>query len=190
MPMAAAVSATPFCSRKWACATLGPIDGHNLPLLISTLESAKQRDHPIVIHILTQKGKGFDAALKQPEKISTASDPITRRSWKPCRRKPGTALHVSGRDGPDAGEALPEKRKYRRAHGRHAHSGTGLKHSGFFDARPLLLMSASPRNTASFFVTPAMATMGYRPVVAIYSTFLQSRFTTASIMMSACKICR
>src|SRR5579859_4346105 len=48
---------------------LGPIDGHNLPLLLSTLEFAKQCDHPIVIHVLTQKGKGFDAALKQPEKF-------------------------------------------------------------------------------------------------------------------------
>src|SRR6266567_4257621 len=47
---------------------LGPIDGHNLPLLISTLEFAKSCDHPIVIHVLTKKGKGFDAALKNPEK--------------------------------------------------------------------------------------------------------------------------
>src|SRR5215467_8810221 len=48
---------------------LGPIDGHDLPLLISTLEFAKTCDHPIVIHALTQKGKGFDAALKNPEKF-------------------------------------------------------------------------------------------------------------------------
>src|SRR5664279_6423726 len=48
---------------------LGPIDGHNLPLLISTLEFAKTCDRPIVIHVLTQKGKGFEAALKFPEKF-------------------------------------------------------------------------------------------------------------------------
>ena len=48
---------------------LGPIDGHNLPLLISTLEFAKTCDHPIVIHVLTQKGKGYEAALKNPEKF-------------------------------------------------------------------------------------------------------------------------
>src|SRR5436190_8324896 len=48
---------------------LGPIDGHDLPLLISTLEFAKTCDHPLVIHILTKKGKGFDAALKNPEKF-------------------------------------------------------------------------------------------------------------------------
>src|SRR5512136_1125161 len=48
---------------------LGPIDGHNLPLLISTLEFAKTCDYPIVIHLLTQKGKGYEAALKNPEKF-------------------------------------------------------------------------------------------------------------------------
>src|SRR5215469_14411688 len=48
---------------------LGPIDGHNLPLLTSTLEFAKTCDHPIVIHVLTTKGKGFEAALKNPEKF-------------------------------------------------------------------------------------------------------------------------
>src|SRR3954471_17894364 len=48
---------------------LGPIDGHDLPLLISVLEYAKTCDHPIVIHVLTKKGKGFEAALKNPEKF-------------------------------------------------------------------------------------------------------------------------
>src|SRR5438094_1022451 len=48
---------------------LGPIDGHNLPLLISTLEFAKGYDQPVVIHVLTKKGKGFEAALKNPEKF-------------------------------------------------------------------------------------------------------------------------
>src|SRR5580765_3094120 len=48
---------------------LGPIDGHDLPLLIQTLEFAKTCDQPIVIHVLTQKGKGFEAALKAPDKF-------------------------------------------------------------------------------------------------------------------------
>ncbi len=47
----------------------GPIDGHDLPLLISTLEFAKTCDRPIVIHVLTKKGKGFEAALNNPEKF-------------------------------------------------------------------------------------------------------------------------
>src|SRR6185369_11974128 len=71
---------------------LGPIDGHNLPLLISTLEFAKTCDHPIVIHILTQKGKGFDAALKFPEKFhglgpydaKTGETPATKAGTPPA----------------------------------------------------------------------------------------------------------
>src|SRR6476659_8373713 len=48
---------------------LGPIDGHDLPLLISVLEYAKSVDFPIVIHCVTQKGKGYNVALQQPEKF-------------------------------------------------------------------------------------------------------------------------
>jgi 1-deoxy-D-xylulose-5-phosphate synthase len=40
-----------------------------LPLLISTLEFAKACEEPIVVHVLTQKGRGYDIALKQPEKF-------------------------------------------------------------------------------------------------------------------------
>src|SRR6516164_4118800 len=60
---------SPILFEEMGMRYLGPIDGHNLPLLVSTLEFAKQCDHPIVIHVLTQKGKGFEAALKQPEKF-------------------------------------------------------------------------------------------------------------------------
>ncbi|MDC0268107.1 thiamine pyrophosphate-dependent enzyme [bacterium] len=48
---------------------LGPIDGHNLPMLIAALEFAKSCDQPIVLHVMTQKGKGFEAAVKHPEKL-------------------------------------------------------------------------------------------------------------------------
>src|SRR5262245_44925345 len=60
---------SPVLFEEMGVRYLGPIDGHDLPLLINTLEFAKTCDHPIVIHILTQKGKGFEAALKYPEKF-------------------------------------------------------------------------------------------------------------------------
>src|SRR5689334_2847121 len=60
---------SPVLFEEMGIRYLGPINGHDLPLLISTLEFAKQCDHPIVIHVLTQKGKGFEAALKNPEKF-------------------------------------------------------------------------------------------------------------------------
>src|SRR3954465_8233869 len=48
---------------------LGPIDGHDLPMLLNCLEFAKNYDRPIVLHVLTKKGKGYDVALAQPEKF-------------------------------------------------------------------------------------------------------------------------
>ena len=60
---------SPVLFEEMGVRYLGPIDGHDLPLLISTLEFAKTCDHPIVIHVLTKKGKGYEAAIKSPEKF-------------------------------------------------------------------------------------------------------------------------
>src|SRR6266496_1826052 len=75
-------------SEEMGLRYLGPIDGHDLPLLISTLEFAKTCDHPIVIHVLTQKGKGFDAALKFPEKFHGLG-PYDVLTGNPMPAKPG-----------------------------------------------------------------------------------------------------
>src|SRR5436853_7157585 len=47
----------------------GPIDGHDIPLLIKTFEFLKTQDEPVVLHILTKNGKGYDPAIKQPDKF-------------------------------------------------------------------------------------------------------------------------
>src|SRR5688500_5560663 len=65
---------------------LGPIDGHDLPTLLNCLEFAKNAESPIVLHVLTQKGKGYDVAIQQPEKfhgtgpydIQTGAPPPTK----------------------------------------------------------------------------------------------------------------
>src|SRR5262245_4972188 len=68
---------------------LGPIDGHNLALVTETLEFAKSCDKPIVIHILTKKGKGFEAALQQPEKFHGLG-PYDAATGATIAAKPGT----------------------------------------------------------------------------------------------------
>src|SRR5579864_5995306 len=80
---------SPVLFEEMGMRYLGPIDGHDLPLLVSTLEFAKQCDHPIVIHILTQKGKGFEAALKQPEKFHGLG-PYNAQTGETPASKPGT----------------------------------------------------------------------------------------------------
>ncbi|MBU6411189.1 MAG: 1-deoxy-D-xylulose-5-phosphate synthase, partial [Verrucomicrobia bacterium] len=151
---------------------LGPIDGHDLPLLISTLEFAKTCDHPIVIHILTQKGKGFDAALKYPEKFHGLG-PYDVKTGETPAPKPGTPpnyqdvmgqtlVKLCQRDNRLVGitAAMP--------------SGTGLKH--LEKAMPDRYHDVGIAEEHAVIFAAGMATMGFHPVVAIYSTFLQRAY--------------
>ncbi len=151
---------------------LGPVDGHNLALLISTLEFAKACDHPIVIHVLTTKGKGFEAALRNPEKFhglgpydvatgaTVPAKPGTPPNWqdvfgetmvKLCRRDESvvgiTAAMPSGTSLKILEKAMPE---------RYYDVGIAEEHAVLFAC--------------------GMATMGFHPVCAIYSTFLQRAY--------------
>ena len=47
----------------------GPIDGHDIPLLIRTFEFLKTQEEPVLLHILTKKGRGYEPAIKQPDKF-------------------------------------------------------------------------------------------------------------------------
>src|SRR5205823_246697 len=47
----------------------GPIDGHDIPLLTKTFEFLKTQEEPVLLHILTKKGKGYEPAIKQPDKF-------------------------------------------------------------------------------------------------------------------------
>jgi 1-deoxy-D-xylulose-5-phosphate synthase len=151
---------------------LGPIDGHDLPLLINTLEFAKTCDHPLVIHILTQKGKGFDAALKSPEKFHGTGpyDIMTGDSIPAQAGAPPNYQDVMGRtlvklcqqDDTLVGitAAMP--------------SGTGLKH--LEKAMPDRYFDVGIAEEHAVIFAAGMATMGFHPVCAIYSTFLQRAY--------------
>ncbi len=150
----------------------GPIDGHDLPLLISTLEFAKTCDKPIVIHILTQKGKGFDAALKAPEKFH-GTGPYDVSTGETLPAKIGappnyqdvmgqTLVKLAKKDNTLVGitAAMP--------------SGTGLKH--LEKALPDRYFDVGIAEEHGVIFAAGMATMGFHPVVAIYSTFLQRAY--------------
>ena len=151
---------------------LGPIDGHNLPLLISTLEFAKACDYPIVIHILTQKGKGFEAALKNPEKFhglgpydvaTGATLPAkagTPPNWQEVFGQ--TMVRLCQKDSTIVGitAAMP--------------SGTSLKL--LEKAFPDRYFDVGIAEEHAVLFACGMATMGLHPVCAIYSTFLQRAY--------------
>ncbi len=151
---------------------LGPIDGHDLPLLIKTLEFAKSCDHPIVIHILTRKGKGFEAALKAPEKFHGLG-PFDEKTGETLPASPGTAPNYQ-----DAfGQALVKLcRKNNTLVGITAAmpSGTGLKH--LEKAMPERYVDVGIAEEHGVIFAAGLATMGFHPVVAIYSSFLQRAY--------------
>ncbi|WCJ60779.1 1-deoxy-D-xylulose-5-phosphate synthase [Fontisphaera persica] len=151
---------------------LGPIDGHDLGMLITCLEFAKTCDQPVVLHVLTKKGKGFEAAVKYPEKFH-GTGPYDVLTGDPPPPKPGAApayqdvfgqalVRLCQRDNTLVGitAAMP--------------SGTGLK---FLEkAMPDRYYDVGIAEEHAVIFAAGMATMGFRPVVAIYSTFLQRAF--------------
>jgi 1-deoxy-D-xylulose-5-phosphate synthase len=151
---------------------LGPIDGHDLPLLLDTLEYAKNCDRPIVLHVLTKKGKGYEAALQHPEKFHGLG-PYDIASGKTLPSKPGTPpsfqdvfgqtmVKLCQKDSSVVGitAAMP--------------SGTGLK--ALEKAMPQRYYDVGIAEEHAVLFAAGMATMGFHPVVAIYSTFLQRAY--------------
>src|SRR6202000_1186143 len=55
--------------EEFGLSYFGPIDGHNLPLLIETFNFLKQQNKPVVLHAITQKGKGFQPAIEKQKKF-------------------------------------------------------------------------------------------------------------------------
>jgi 1-deoxy-D-xylulose-5-phosphate synthase len=151
---------------------LGPIDGHDLPLLISTLEFAKTCQEPVVIHVLTQKGRGFDAALKFPEKFHGLGpyDMVTGQTpapkvglaplWQEVFGRSMVKICSQNKNVVGITAAMP--------------SGTSLKL--LEQALPQQYYDVGIAEEHAVIFAAGMATMGFHPVVAIYSTFLQRAY--------------
>src|SRR5436189_3220067 len=151
---------------------LGPIDGHDLPLLISTLEFAKTCDHPIVIHVLTKKGRGFEAALKNPEKYHGLG-PYDVATGATLPAKPGTPPNWQDVFG-NAMVKLCQKDNTVVGITAAMPSGTSLKI--LEKAMPNRYYDVGIAEEHAVLFACGMATMGYHPVCAIYSTFLQRAY--------------
>jgi 1-deoxy-D-xylulose-5-phosphate synthase len=151
---------------------LGPIDGHDLPLLISTLEFAKTCDHPIVIHVLTQKGKGYEAALKNPEKFHGLG-PYDVATGATAPAKPGTPPNWQD----VFGNAMVKLcQKDNSIVGITAAMPTGTSLKILEKAMPNRYYDVGIAEEHAVLFACGMATMGFHPVCAIYSTFLQRAY--------------
>lgn len=155
--------------EEFGLSYFGPIDGHNLPLLIETFKFLKQQNKPVVLHAITQKGRGFQPAIDSQKKF-----------------------HGLGAYHPETGETKPAaQRTYSEIF---AESLTKLADN---NDKVVAITAAMPNGTALDLFRPhhpsryfdvgiaeehavlfaaGMATKGYKPFCAIYSTFLQRAF--------------
>jgi len=147
----------------------GPIDGHNLPLLVETFKFLKAADRPVLLHVLTQKGRGFQPALDGQKKFHGLGpyDPETGQT-KPAGQLTysevfaNTLSDLATQDDRIVAitAAMP--------------SGTGL--DLFRPLHPTRYFDVGIAEEHAVVFAAGMATRGFRPVCAIYSTFLQRGF--------------
>ena len=148
---------------------IGPIDGHNLPLLVQTLENIKTIKGPVLLHIRTQKGKGYKPAEENPVKWHGVG---------PYKLETGESLKPSARSWSKAfGDALvelAEKDERIVAITPAMREGSGLtKFSERFPER-FFDVGIAEQHAATF--AAGLATQGLKPVLCYYSTFMQRAY--------------
>jgi len=158
--------------EKFGLRYLGPVDGHNINALIKNLEFARHCDVPVLIHVLTKKGKGLDAALQHPEKFHGASpfNPVTGEN---NQASPGTPPNYQDVFGAAITRFAKENPKVLGITGAMP-SGTGL--SQLAKEVPAQFFDVGIAEEHAVLFAAGLATKGFRPVCAIYSTFLQRAY--------------
>jgi 1-deoxy-D-xylulose-5-phosphate synthase len=149
----------------------GPIDGHDVQKLTETLHFVRQLDGPRVLHVLTEKGKGFALAESNKEKWHglAAYDPVTGEARKKASGPP-TWTQVVG----DGLSALAEEIDNFVVITAAMPSGTGT--SVFQKQWPDRFFDVGIAEGHAVTFAGGLATQGVRPVCAIYSTFLQRAY--------------
>jgi len=149
----------------------GPLDGHNIPLLISTLKNILTIKGPILLHVVTKKGKGYPPAENDPVGFHGVGAFDISSGIPKAKEKPGVTyteaasnklLELAGRykDIIAVTAAMPE--------------GTGL--SKFRDRYPERFFDVGIAEAHAVCFAAGLSRQGLKPVVAIYSTFLQRAY--------------
>lgn len=148
----------------------GPIDGHDLPLLIKTIGQIKDLPGPRILHVITQKGKGFEPAEKNATKFHgvSAFNKVTGQSDKKASLPDFTS--VFGKTMMDLAEKDPKLVAITAAMA----PGTGL--TGFAEKFPKQFFDVGIAEQHAVCYAAGLAAGGAKPVCAIYSTFLQRAY--------------
>jgi len=148
---------------------IGPINGHDLNLLINTFKDVAQLDGPVLVHVLTTKGKGYAPAEKNPTLFHGIGsfDIATGLTKKKSNQEPPSYTEIFGRTMIELADkdeklfaitaAMPE--------------GTGLTEFAKVYPDRFIDVGIAEQHAVTF--AAGLATEGFKPVVAIYSTFLQ-----------------
>lgn len=147
---------------------VGPIDGHNLEDLLETLETVRDNPQgPMLIHVLTKKGKGYEPAEKNPD-VFHGIGPFDIDSGKPHPSK-GTISYtkVFG----ETVVAMAKKDERIVAISAAMVSGTGLKEFAKEFPKRFFDVGIAEQHAVTF--AAGLAAEGLKPIVAIYSTFFQ-----------------
>ncbi len=149
----------------------GPIDGHNLNHIINIFNNIKGIEEPVLVHIITKKGKGYLPAEKNPVYFhGVGSFEVKTGKSAPKYDMPQTYTEVFG----DTMIRMAEKNSEIIAVTAAMPEGTGLtKFSQLFPDR-FFDVGIAEQHGVTF--AAGMSTEGYKPVVAIYSTFLQRAY--------------
>lgn len=156
---------------------LGPVDGHNIPQLIKTFREAKRFEGPILVHVLTQKGRGYEPAMRHPARFHGAG-PFDVKTGLPVGKSNPTYTDVFS----TVMRKMGDRRKDVAAVTAAMMTGVGLKRfSNMFPDR-CFDVGIAEEHAVTF--AAALSLGGITPVVAIYSSFLQRAYD--QIMHDVC----
>ena len=149
---------------------VGPVDGHDLDVLVETLGRVRDLEGPLLLHVITRKGKGFHLAEEDPWTWHAASpfDKITGRGKKKLSATP-SPLRYQKVFGTGLTELAAE---YSMIVAITAAMPDGTSTNIFWDVHPDRFFDVGIAEQHAVTAAAGMAMGGLRPVVAIYSTFL------------------
>lgn len=148
---------------------VGPIAGHDIPILLGVLENVKNLEGPILLHVMTKKGKGYQPAESMPDKFHGVA-PTKPASTTPTRQPTPSYTSVFGETLLKLGEEDPKILAVTAA----MPDGTGL--TPFAERFPDRCFDVGIAEQHALTFAAGLAVEGFRPVAAIYSTFTQRAY--------------
>ncbi len=155
--------------EKFGMRYYGPIDGHDLPLLVRTFEYLKNLREPVVLHIITEKGRGYQPALDDPGKFHGLGSYKLEDGSTGSPATP-TCSEIFGRTVTDIAKRDPKVVAITAA----MPGGTRL--DIFKEELPDRYFDVGIAEEHAALFAAGLATQGFRPFLAIYSTFMQRAY--------------